>query len=278
MSYIYINLFLWYLPGILHVMAHRHHFDLYFSIYPLSLIGHSIKYQYCTVSLFQLLNYSGNKTKMISHAKSLIRIKNIHEILQHSAIAPKISDKFYYHVSADHQGYDAFSCNPNKLAEIQAKQDVSLMSFYEKKMIGPNGPTKDTVKAVSRFIKRYRVPKVDDFHGPDKHGARPCGVNHLEIGTYREDCYHLLKESYPILNRDNPLSFELIIKDYSPIYEHVSFCPNKCRLLSDTTISDEAFEGVKLFYRALEKQEEMCVYFNNLLDANVLFPLVQVQV
>ena len=118
---------------------------------------------------------------------------------------------------------------------------------------------------------------MDDFHCLNKIGARPCGVNYLEIGTYREDCYHVLKV-YLILNWDNPSSFELIVKDYSSIYEHVSFCPNKCRLLSDTTISDEAFEGVKLFYRALEKQEEMCVYFNNLLDANVLFPLVQVQV
>ena len=78
----------------------------------------------------------------------------------------------------------------------------------------------------------------------------------------------------PILNRYNPLNFELIIKDYSAIYEHVSF--SKCKLLSDTTITDEAFEGVKLLYRAIEKQEEMCVYVNNLLDANVLFPLVQV--
>ena len=65
----------------------------------------------------------------------------------------------------------------------------------------------------------------------------------------------------------------IILEDYSNIYAKIVFHDKHGGLTHGTIINNSAFEELKWFYNFLEKNEEMCLYVNKLLEDNPNFPL-----
>ena len=65
----------------------------------------------------------------------------------------------------------------------------------------------------------------------------------------------------------------IVLEDYSDVYVKVVYSSKKSGLNDGTIISDSGFEELKWFYNFLEKNEEMCLYMNDLLDNSPFFPL-----
>ena len=250
-----------------HIICHRHFYDLFFSIYLPRLTGYSSNYRFYPITILEVLaHFKGKNT--VSHIKDLMNPGSFHELLQHVAMAGRMSDNVYYHVSASHQGYDGFSCNPNDLLEIKSSGNGGLMTLYEKKTLrGSN------VETVLQAMEKYSIPKLVCKKG--NQGARPFAVDELEFGTFSKESYSILKESSE-LNSITVLKPDLIIRDYSDMYEKMVFPsnPKQAGFLDNTTITDLSFEKLKYFYYLLEQNEEICAQVNTWIEDNPFFPLI----
>jgi len=79
-----------------------------------------------------------------------------------------------------------------------------------------------------------------------------------------------------ILNKSDLSKFkqpDVIIEDYSNFYVKLVPNHNKGGLAQSTILDDSIMEHFKWFHNFLEKNEEMCLYMNDLLEKNPYFPL-----
>jgi hypothetical protein len=194
--------------------------------------------------------------------------QNLHEVFQHArtgtALMSRDSD-IYYHISAEYQGYDAFSFNMKDYQRILTEKATSLINLHEMKMIS-GGSLK--LSKIMKFFKKYSLPKLEGFEG--NLGARPCPVDFLELGVYSlEDYYLLLK--LDIFGLKNPT---IILENYSDVYEVLVRNPKHGGLAHDTIISAEAFEHLEKFYQLLANNQELCLHMNDVLAKNPLFPFI----
>ena len=117
------------------------------------------------------------------------------------------------------------------------------------------------------LFKEYSVSK-SCFEG--NWGVRPCPVDQLEIGIYSREEYDKI---FGILDLSVYTKPSIILEDYSNIYAKIVFHDKHAGLAHGTIINNSAFEELKWFYNFLEKNEEMCLYVNKLLEDNPNFPL-----
>jgi len=200
-----------------------------------------------------------------------MNFQNLPELIQHARTGTELmspNSDIYYHISAKHQGYDAFSFHKDDLDRIIIEKDISLMTFYEKKMVTGNNLKFSHIER--NFYDKYSVPNVEGFLNTNQ-GARPTSVDFLELGAYfREDYDTLVK-----LDLSKFKETTIVIEDYSDVFEKVVLKPEKRSGLHDgTIISDSEFEHLNSFCNLLNENAEICLIMNDLLDNNPLFPLI----
>lgn len=232
--------------------------------YESKLYNYCFKYSY-SVTIFSMVSHFSFKSPK-SHITHLMNYQGLPELLQHARTGTKImsqNPKEYYHISARGQGYDGLSFNLDDYLEIKTEKNISLITFYEKKMLTGN---------VSKYSKteniydRYVVPK---FSSDNNLGLRPCPVDHLELGAYFSEDYHDLRK----VDLSKLDKCTINIENYDDVYEKIVWHHKHAAPGNGTIISDAAFEHLECFYALLEKNEEMCLKINDLLDKNSLFPL-----
>jgi hypothetical protein len=195
--------------------------------------------------------------------------QNLPEVFQHARTAKKIDKEDYYHISAEHQGYDSFSFNKDNLQTILTEKDIGLMTLYEKKVLFGNV---SKYAKIPHFVKKYSHPNMEGLQG--NKGARPGSVDQLEFGTVLPEDYNILQTILKNSDLSEFKELSVIIEDYSDTYVKIVFNPKYGSLGNGTIISDSAFENLKWFYDFLENNEEMCLYMNDLLEENQFFPLI----
>ena len=123
---------LYYIIIIIHVFQYIYYYGLFFDVYQTKLVRFFINQSFTTINIVEVISYF-RKAAPHSHVSELKNFANLPELFQHARNAAK-NPKDYYHVSARHQGYDAFSLNPDNLEKIVTEQNTGLMTFYEYKM------------------------------------------------------------------------------------------------------------------------------------------------
>jgi len=257
---IIIIFIIYYIIFIIHVFQHIYFYELFFHIYQSKLVSFFLNHSYTTITLLEVVIHF-RKMAPKSHASELLNFRSLPELFQHARTAAK-NPKDYYHISAPHQGYDALSFNPNNLQKIEIEKNIGLLTFHEKKMIKSSKTDK-----IVQLVKEYSVTKSGR---EGNQGARPDPVDYLEVGLFsREDYNNFVKEvDLSIYKKPS-----IILEDYSNIYAKIVFHHKHSGLGYGTIVNDSAFEELKWFYNFLEKNEEMCLYLNDLLEKNPYFPL-----
>lgn len=261
---------IYYIIFIIHVFQHIYFYELFFSIYYPKFDSYFVRHNYTTITILELVNHFNRihtKFSVSSHISKLVNFQNLPEVFQHARTAAK-NPKDYYHVSAEHQGYDSFSFNKDNFQKILTEKDIGLMTFYEKKALMGNV---SKYKKIPYIVKKYSLPNTEGLR--DNQGARPGSVDQLEFGTLLPKDYNIVQT---ILKNSDLSEFKkpsVIIEDYSDTYVKIVSNPKHGGLGNGTIISDSAFEDLKWFYDFLEDNEEMCSYMNDLLEENRFFPL-----
>lgn len=261
---------IYYIIFIIHVFQHIYFYELFFSIYYPKFDSYFVRHSYTTITILELVNHFSRKNikfSVSSHISKLMNYRNLPEVFQHARTAAK-NPKDYYHVSAEHQGYDSFSFNKDNFQKILTEKDIGLMTFYEKKVLMGNV---SKYKKIPHIVEKYSLPNMEGLE--DNKGARPGSVDQLEFGTLLPKDYNILQT---ILKNSDLSEFKepsVIIEDYSDTYVKIVSHPKRIGLGNGTIISDSAFENLKWFYDFLENNEEMCSYMNDLLEENRFFPL-----
>lgn len=261
---------IYYIIFIIHVLQHIYFYELFFSIYYPKSVSYFVRYNYATITILELVTHFNSKTirsSISSHITKLMNYKNLHEVFQHERTAKKIG-KDYYHISDEYQGYDSFSFNKDNLQKIVTEKDISLMTLYEKKALFGNV---SKYNKIPYFVEMYSHPNIEGLE--NNKGARPGSVDELEFGTLLPQDYNILQTILKNSDLSEFKELSVIIEDYSDVYVKVVFNPKKGCLGDGTIISDSAFENLKWFYDFLENNEKMCLYMNDLLEENRLFPL-----
>ena len=125
---------IYYIIFIIHVFQHIYFYELFFSIYYPKFDSYFVRHSYTTITILELVNHFSRKNikfSVSSHISKLMNYRNLPEVFQHARTAAK-NPKDYYHVSAEHQGYDSFSFNKDNFQKILTEKDIGLMTFYEK--------------------------------------------------------------------------------------------------------------------------------------------------
>jgi len=202
-----------------------------------------------------------------SNIKNLLNYKGFPELIQHSRTGTELfgqNSEIYYHISDNHQGYDAFSFYMDDLDEIRYERNLNLMTLYENKMVSFGSVTLDKIM---EFFKKYSVPNVEGLELYK--GARPNFIDFLEVGTFfPEDYATLLKLNLSMLEKPS-----IIIKDHSDAYDNLEWNPARGCVQHGTSITDLEFERLKYFSNSLNNQEEIFLIVAKLLEENPLFPL-----
>ena len=261
---------IYYIIFIIHVFQHIYFYELFFSIYYPKFDSYFVRHSYTTITILELVNHFSRKnikSSVSSHITKLMNYRNLPEVFQHARTAAK-NPKDYYHVSAEHQGYDSFSFNKDNFQKILTEKDIGLMTFYEKKVLMGNV---SKYNKIPRIVKKYSLPNMEGLEVNT--GARPGSVDQLEFGTVLPKDYNILQTIIKNLDLSEFKEPSVIIEDYSDTYVKIVFHPKRIGLGNGTIISDSAFENLKWFYDFLENNEEMCSYMNDLLEENRLFPL-----
>ena len=108
---------------------------------------------------------------------------------------------------------------------------------------------------------------MEGIHG---HGLRPIFIDFLEIGAYKSEDYERSLK-YDLSNYKDPT---IVIKNYFDVFEVLKRNPKNGNLDHGTVISEEVFDRLKLFYEFLEKDQELFLCINYLLENNPTFPIV----
>ena len=265
---LFIFLFIiYYIIFIIHVRNYIHFYELLFSIYQSKLVSYFFKHSYTTITILELVNHFTQRITK-SHISKLMNYRNLPEAFQHARTAAK-NPKDYYHVSAEKQGYDAFSFNKNNFQKLITEKDISLMTIHEKKTV--IGNVSNYIK-IPKIVKKYSVSRTEGLDQANQ-GARPGPVDQLEFKTFSTEDYNILKN---ILKNSDLSRFKkpsVIIEDYSNTYAKIVLNPKHGGFGEGTLINDSAFEHLKWFYNFLDNNEEMCSYMNDLLEKNPFFPL-----
>lgn len=256
---------IYYILFLIKILPHIHFYESKLYILRSKLYSYRFKYSY-SVTIMSLVTHFSQKSSK-SHITNLMNYRDLPELFQHVRLGTKImsqNPKEYYHISAKNQGYDGFSFNKDDYLQIITEKNISLITFYEKKML--SGDVSSYFK-IKNICDRYSVPKL---LSPNNLGLRPCPVDHLEIGAYSYEYYYdLLKVDLSQVEKPATIHIE----NYSHMYEKIVWNHKRHTLVDGTIINDEAFEHLEYFYSLLEKNEEMCLEINDLLDNNPLFPL-----
>lgn len=250
---------IYYIIFIIHVFQHIHFYELFFHIHQSKLVSFFLNHSYTTITLLEVIRYFHKMTPK-SHAKELLNFVNLPELFQHARTVSK-NPKDYYHISASKQGYDALSFNPTNLQKIETEKNIGLVTLHEKKTLKSS-----KVDRILKYVKEYSVSK----NPCDNRGVRPAPVDQLEVGLYSTDNYNKISKKMDLATYKKP---SIILEDYSNHYTKIVFHHNHSGLGHGTIINNSAFEELKWFYNFLEKNEEMCLYVNNLLKDNPNFPL-----
>ena len=260
---------LYYIIFTIHIFQHIHFYQSYFSIYYPKLVSCFLKYSYNTITITELINHFGHKA-IKSHISKLLNFQHLPEVFQHARTAGK-NTQDYYHISNSHQGYDALSFNKNNFYRIKVEQEAKFITFHEKKTV--HDSLENITKKVNKPFQKYSVSKVEGLDTITQ-GARPYPVDQLEIGTFSSEDFNTFETNCN--NRFDLSKFKkpsIVLEDYSDVYVKVVYSSKKSGLNDGTIISDSGFEELKWFYNFLEKNEEMCLYMNDLLDNSPFFPL-----
>jgi len=121
---------------------------------------------------------------------------------------------------------------------------------------------------IPNFFKKYSV-SYNSCDGTGQ-GIRPDPVDQLEVGLFSTEGYNSMVKKVDLSIYKKP---SIILEDYSNIYAKIVFHDKHAGLAHGTIINNSAFEELKWFYNFLEKNEEMCLYVNKLLEDNPNFPL-----
>ena len=255
---------IYYIIFIIHVFQHIYFYELFFNIYQSKLVSFVLNHScYTTITLLELVSHF-RKIPLKSHASELINFATLPELFQHARTAAK-NPKDYYHISAPKQGYDALSFNPDNLQKIEIEKNIGLLTLYEKKMMRGSHPN---VIKIPKFFKKYSV-SYNSCDGTDQ-GIRPYPVDQLEVGLFSTEGYNSMVKNVDLSIYKKP---SIILEDYSNICVKIVFHDKHGGLAHGTIINNSAFEELKWFYNFLEKNEEMCLYVNKLLEDNPNFPL-----
>ena len=246
---------------IIHVCQHIYFYELFFHIHQPKLVSFFLNHSYTTITLIEVIGYSLKRIPKSHNGIELIGFRKFKELFQHARTAAK-NPEDYYHISAPKQGYDALSFNPNNLQKIETEKNIDLVTFHEKKMIQSSRADK-----IPNFFKDYSVSKSVC---KGNHGVRPGPVDQLEVGFYSTDNYNNFVKKVDLSVYKKP---SIILEDYSNNYEKIVLHHKHDGFGHGTIINNSAFEELKWFYNFLEKNEEMCLYVNQLLKDNPNFPL-----
>ena len=251
---------IYYIIFIIHLFQHIYFYELFFHIYQPKLVSFFLNHSYTTITLVELMLHISIKPSK-SHIRELIGFVDLPELFQHVRTAAKIFPD-YYHISAPHQGYDALSFNPNNLHEIETENNIDLVTLHEKKMMKSSKANK-----ISNLFKEYSVSKSAC---KGNQGVRPGPVDQLEVGLFSREDYNNIVKKVDLSVYKKP---SIILEDYSNTYAKVVFHHKHAGLGHGTIINNSALEELKWFYNSIEKNEELCLYINNLLENNPNFPL-----
>ena len=252
---------------IIHLFRYKDFYKSFFCIliYQPKKISSFFKHSYSTITALELVTKFA-KISTRSHIE--MKVKNLPEIFQHAFSVSKINNPDrYYHISKPYQGYDALSFNVGDLGKIILEKKISLLSIHEKKTLRGN----ISHSRIKKIIENYSVPNKE---GLNNQGARPSSITHADFKTFSLEDYNIFNG---ILQTNPDLFFfpniNVKLDNFSNFYGKIEFNSKSGHLGNGTIITDSGVEYLENLYRFLEKNEEMCIYINNLIDENPFFPL-----